>query len=326
MSVCLVTGAAGFLGSAIVEYLSDAYWEVRATDRKEPSTFSGNEFSTANILEFDQWPPLARGSDCIVHAAGLAHIFDKTKAVTAPFKAINEQGTANVARAAAEAGVRHFILISSVSVYGPFTQGVYDESAPCRPNGPYAESKYQAEQRAIDIAQRSGMALTILRLATLYGEGDPGNVARLMRTIDRGRFIWLGDGSNRKSLLYKGDAARAILAVLQHPPSGINIYNVTAPPCTMRQVVDGLATALDRRPFPLRLPATGASMALGLAASMMRGRGRLSILRGTLAKWLADDVYDASRFERTLNFRTRVSLSEGLQREVAWYRSQNWQA
>ena len=67
------------------------------------------------------------------------------------------------------------------------------------------------------------MALTILRLATLYGEGDPGNVGRLMRKLDRGRFLWIGDGSNRKSLLYKGDAARACMAVAERPASGITI-------------------------------------------------------------------------------------------------------
>jgi len=85
-----------------------------------------------------------QGAECIIHAAGLAHIFDKTKADNAPFKAVNEIGTANVAQTAAKAGVKHFILISSVSVFGPFTRGVYDESRPCRPEGKYAESKYQA--------------------------------------------------------------------------------------------------------------------------------------------------------------------------------------
>ena len=68
------------------------------------------------------------------------------------------------------------------------------------------------------------MALTILRLATLYGEGDPGNVGRLMRTLDRERFLWIGNRRNRKSLLYKGDAARACMAVAERPASGINIY------------------------------------------------------------------------------------------------------
>jgi len=317
--VCLITGAKGFLGSEIVRQAIAAHLAVRATDKYTGSITPDVDYRPADILDLSSLNSIFRDVSLVVHVAGLAHVFDKTKVVIAPFKAINEQGTANVARVAAEAGVRHFILISSVSVYGPFTQGVYDESAPCRPEGPYAESKYQAEQRAIEIAQQSGMALTILRLATLYGEGDPGNVARLMRTIDRGRFVWVGDGSNRKSLIYKGDAARATLAVLQHPASGINIYNVSAPPCTMRQVVDGLAAALNRRPFPVRIPASGASMAMWLVAGLMRGHGKSGAWRGTLVKWLADDVYDAGKFQREFNFEVQVNLAVGLRREVQWY-------
>jgi nucleoside-diphosphate-sugar epimerase len=317
----LVTGAKGFLGSEIVRQAVASQLPVRATDKYAKSMVPDVDYHSADILDLSSLNSVSRGVTHVIHAAGLAHIFDKTQAVVAPFKAINEQGTANVARVAAEACVSHFVLISSVSVYGPFTQSVYDESAPCRPEGPYAESKYQAEQRAIEIAQQSGMALTILRLATLYGEGDPGNVARLMRTIDRGRFIWVGDGSNRKSLLYKGDAARAAMVVLQQPASGINIYNVSAAPCTMRQVVDVLVAALNRRPFPVRIPAAGAVIAMGLVVGLMRGRGKSGAWRGTLVKWLADDVYDAGKFQREFNFETQVNLAEGLRREVQWYRT-----
>ena len=71
--------------------------------------------------------------------------------------------------------------------------------------------------RVQEIAARTGMALTILRLATLYGEGDPRNIKRLIRTLDQGRFIWIGDGRNQKSLLYVRDAARACSMVALRP-------------------------------------------------------------------------------------------------------------
>jgi nucleoside-diphosphate-sugar epimerase len=217
-------------------------------------------------------------------------------------------------------GVQHFVLISSVSVYGPFTQGVYDEGVSCNPVGPYALSKYNAEQRAQEIAKKSGMALTILRLATLYGEGDPGNVGRLMRTLDRGRFLWIGDGSNRKSLLYKGDAARASMAVAERPASGINIYNVSAPACTMREIVDGIADALGKHPFPVRVPAT---LALLLSRHLSRiPHRRMAGLHQTVKKWLAEDVYDTRRFEEAYGFQTKTSLEDGLKREVDWYKKQ----
>ena len=163
-------------------------------------------------------------------------------------------------------------------------------------------------------------------LATLYGEGDPGNVGRLMRTLDRGRFLWIGDGSNRKSLLYKEDAARACVAVVKRPAFGINLYNVSAPACTLREIVDGIAVALGRHPFSVRVPV---SLALLLSRHLSRiPNRRMAGLHQTVKKWLADDVYDTHRFEEAFGFQARTSLADGLKREVDWYRKnqQNGQA
>ncbi|MBE3120300.1 MAG: NAD-dependent epimerase/dehydratase family protein [Candidatus Atribacteria bacterium] len=178
----LVTGANGFLGSEIVRQVVATRLAVRVTDKYAGSMTADLDYRPADILDLSSLNSLFRDVTQVIHVASLSHIFNKTQAVVAPFKAINEQGTANVARAAAIAGVRHFILISSVSAYGGSRNGGAEDSG-CYPQGPYAESKYQAEQCAIEIAQGAGMALTILRLATLYGDGDPGNVARLMRAI-----------------------------------------------------------------------------------------------------------------------------------------------
>jgi Nucleoside-diphosphate-sugar epimerases len=225
----LVTGANGFLGRAILSRLLASGISVCATDLDAAGGASDIVYRKADITWPEELKSVLENATTVIHVAGLAHIFSPTVNSVEKFRQINEIGTANVASAAAEAGVGHLIMISSVSVYGPYTQGVYDENHPCNPVGPYALSKYNAELRAIEIARESGMALTILRLATLYGEGDPGNVGRLIRTLDRGRFLWIGDGSNRKSLLYKGDAARACVAVAERPVSGNNIYNVSAP-------------------------------------------------------------------------------------------------
>lgn len=314
----LITGTNGFLGRAIVQQMTSSGLHVRATDKQEESVFPNIDYRPADILDSASLVSVVQGVDCVIHVAGLAHIFDKIKAANAPFKEINEIGTANMAQAAANAGVKHFILISSVSVYGP--RGVYDEDMPCHPDGKYAASKYQAELRAIEIAKQSGMALTILRLATLYGESDPGNVARLMKTIDRRRFVWVGNGSNRKSLLYKGDAARAVVAVLSSPASGINIYNVSAPPCVMRDVVEGLASAMGRRVPAWYIPASLALSIAKMVSAATGARGRLGNLPTMLQKWLADDAYSADKFEKAFNFQTQTSLAEGLQREVVRYR------
>lgn len=317
----LVTGSNGFLGSAVVNQLLNANILVRTTGIEATPLRAKVDYIPADITRLEQIKPLLKGISTVMHIAGLAHIFSPDDNRVEKFRQINEIGTANMASAASEAGVKHFILISSVSVYGSYTQGVYDEKNPCNPVGAYALSKHNAELRAIEIAQKSGMALTVLRLATLYGEGDPGNICRLIQTLYKGYFLWIGDGRNRKSLLYKRDAARACLAVVERPSSGVNIFNVSAPPCTMREVVDGITEALGNHLFPLHVPA---SLALILSKHLSRiPNRRMGELHQTVKKWLAEAAYDAHRFEEVYSFQTQTSLKSGLKLEADWYRQKN---
>lgn len=313
----LLTGANGFLGQEVLSLLQSSGIPVRATDLGATGGVSGIVYRKADITRPEELGPLLEDVNTVIHVAGLAHVFSPGADFIERFQQINETGTANVAAAAAVAGVRHLILISSVSVYGSYPREIYDENTPCNPIGPYAVSKYNAELRAIETAKNSGMALTILRLATLYGEGDPGNVGYLMRTLDSGRFFWIGNGSNRKSLLYKGDAARACITTAERPASGINIYNVSAPAYTMREIVDGISDALGKQPFPVKVPA---SLALLLSRYFSRiSTHRMAGIHQTIKKWLAEDVYDARRFEEAFGFQTRTSLKDGLRQEVDWY-------
>jgi nucleoside-diphosphate-sugar epimerase len=317
----LLTGANGFLGQAILSLMEDYSLAVRATDLGETSGAFNVEYRKADITRLEELRPVFENINTVIHTAGLTHITSPGSTSGEKFRLINEIGTANVASAASAAGVGHLIVISSVSVYGPYTQGAYDEKITCNPIGSYALSKYDAELRAIETAQKTGMALTIFRLATLYGENDPGNVFRLIKSLDKGRFIWIGDGSNRKSLLYKGDAARACMAAAASTASGINIYNVSAPACTMREVVDGIADALGKYPLPVRFPA---SWALFLSRHLSRiPNYHISELHQTVKKWLAEDVYDTFRFQEDYGFQTKTSLAVGLKREVDWYRQNN---
>ncbi len=316
----LVTGANGFLGSEVVRQAVAENLLVRATGRMPNFFLPGVEYCQADILDPESLRPIVKDVDAVVHAAGLAHIFGRSAVEKAPFHAVNVIGTANVAKEASKAGVGLFILISSVSVYGDGTLGATENSL-CHPQGPYAVSKWEAEQQAIEVAQNGNMRLIIFRLATLYGEGDPGNVARLMRSIDKGRFIWIGDGSNKKSLIYRGDAARACLIALQANISAdVDIFNISASPVIMSDVIEGLAAALGRNPPRWRFPASLAVNLSRIAAKLTRRRGRFGTLELTLQKWLSDDIYDASKFNSKFGVKAKVDLTEGLYREVGWYR------
>ena len=319
MTDVLITGAAGFLGRGIVREAADAGLSVQAVDLKDFQFGAPVEYSKVDILDPAGLRRAMTGTDAVIHAAGLVNRFGRRRPDLSEFCRINENGTANVAEAAIEAGVRHLVLVSSVSVYGGSPPGGADESTECRPLEPYAESKWRAEQRAREITGRTGVQLTILRLATLYGEGDPGNIGRLMHWIDSGRFLWVGHGLNQKSLLHRDDAARACLLALRTSTSGATVFNVSSPPCRVRDIVNGLAKFLGRKLPRLHIPE---HVALPLAALLSfphrrQGHG----IQRSLQKWLADEVYMGTRFEQACCFKPQIELEEGLQREVAWYRA-----
>lgn len=324
----LVTGASGFLGSEIVRQFAASGASVRALARQ----WSAGELVPRNVVrctgDITQpatlWPALD-GVKTIVHSAGLAHQFGKKAARPGLFHQVNAQGTEAVMRAAVAANVEHVVLVSSVSVYGGGSQPT-DESCPCRASDPYGSSKLQAEQIAVQIAEATGMRLTVLRMATIFGEGDPGNIRRLMQTIDQGRFIWLGTGSNRKSLIYRGDAARACQVAATTKPrveagrEPVQVYNISLPPVPVSRIVGALSTGLGRPTPHWYIPAPLVRTMGGGLSLCMAGRGPAARIHRTITKWLSDDIYPGERFERDFGFQPQVSLEEGLRRETAWFR------
>jgi nucleoside-diphosphate-sugar epimerase len=261
------------------------------------------------------------GVTAIVHAAGLAHVYGPSAMDSDRFNAVNEAGTGHVVDAALESGVTHIVLVSSVSVYGGYHKAPCDETVPCHPESPYAISKWRGELKAAERIAKGQGSLTILRFATIYGEGDRGNVAKLINALDSGCFIWPGSGLNNKSLIYKDDAARACICALEYPVSGTQIYNVSAQPVTMREIVSAICQALGR-PIPH----------IGIPLAVLKAVGAISCRMGDpgqlcqrLEKFIHDDIYDGFKFESAFDFRSAISLSEGMRREVAYLQTQKRQ-
>jgi len=263
----------------------------------------GADEAVGDVLDPESLQNAIIGCSGVIHAAGLTHV--KAPRGREP-EQTNVRGTENVVRAAAEGGANRVLLVSSVSVYGESRHPRHEES-PCRPVGPYASSKREAERVAIALSKELSLDLVILRLATLYGEDDPGNVARLIRGIDRRHFAMLGSGENRKSLLHRDDAARACLDALRNAPSGVHVYNVVGTVAPMAEIVAIVARRLGRRPIRIPFPDV-----------LFSGLSRLS---GRLRTFVRDDVYDGSRFQEEFGFQPEVPLEEGLNRQVDRYRS-----
>ena len=268
----LVTGANGFVGSAIVREARERGHDVRTFTRAD-----------GDICDAGAAKRVAAGVDVVIHAAGSAHLFKLTPETEKEQRRVNVDGTRTFAAAARDA---HFVLVSSVSVHAGGTTT-------------YAQSKMDGERVASEVAQR----LTIVRLATVYGPGDPGNVARLIRTYKK-LPVRIGDGSNRKTLIYIDDVAAGVLAAATSDAQAQrDAYDLAAPPVTMREVLDAIDLALGRK-LRVTIPAAP-----------------LRILRPQLLrKFTSDEVFDPAPFAQRYGFTARTPLVDGITREVAWLR------
>lgn len=311
-----VTGAAGFLGSRIVELLVGSGHEVIAISRRPIHHLPEVRLVVSEVGDRRSMRQAFEGCQGVIHAAGLAH----RRASVAELDEHNVQGTSSVVQSAGEAGVAHTLVVSSVSVYGADSAELIDEQTPCTPDSAYGRSKRAAEIASMEAAKSQGAPLTILRMATIYGEGDPGNLARLIRAIDRKRFRWIGASENLKTVIHRDDAAAACVAAVKksHGYHGNPFFNVAADVASVRSLVQLIAYGLGRRIPSWQIPP---ALVRGLAAIADLARDG-EPYQTAVRTWLRNDAYDSRRFRETFLALPQVPLEAGLAREVAWYRAQ----
>jgi nucleoside-diphosphate-sugar epimerase len=321
----LITGANGFIGRAITAELAKNSHEIIAVGRHQTKNLNQNIVKSANYFEADisDSKDLERlnsieGIETVIHCAGLAHRFGEVK--RADFWKVNVEGTENTVNLAKNIEAKNFILISSVSVYGSINskEKTVNEESDCTPHDDYARSKLEGEKIARRICEREGINLTILRPATVIGEHDRGNVSRLIKAIDTGRFIWIGSGINRKSLIYKTDIAGACLLILEKITGKTEIYNVCAEAVSMKEIVDEIASELRKNiPF-ISIPVSLLQIVFSVNDKTVKME-KAAKLAETVKKWLAEDVYSAEKIRKDFDFTAKVSVKEAIRREVGAY-------
>jgi nucleoside-diphosphate-sugar epimerase len=323
----LITGATGFVGREIVSELSVGNFKIyQIGNLSVNSQLSQKDFFKIDITDFEDVCRLKklRELDAVVHSAGLAHQFGNIE--KEKFQKTNVEGTKNILELAVTLKVKHFILISSTAVYGTEKKTgkelkVIDEGSSCRPQTFYAESKLEAEKIAFEICKKNNINLTIFRLSPVIGEGNTGNVARMIEAIDKRRFLWIGNGENYKSLIYKKDVGRACREILTKKKSGIEIFNLAAEPVLMRDFVDGAAKKLNKKIPNFSVPPQLLEKFFLINEKTFQLK-RISKVLQTIEKWLSDDVYSAEKFDKEYNFRPETSIKNALEKQISWYRDQ----
>lgn len=299
----VVTGASGFVGGHVLSRLERDRTPARGLYRSQLTTW--DEPNLRRVLE---------GATAVVHAASVVH---KPGTPADEYDRFNVEGTRALLAASRAAGVRRFVFVSSIKVYGETPLGVIDEATPVAAEAHYARTKARAEELVLDARD---LHPVVLRLCPVYGRGDKGNVRTMIRSIHRRRFFVPGDGATRKSIVHVSTVADVVCAVLEKPSEGVFVVADENAP-SIRELSDAIAKQLGRR-RPIGIPRavlrTTASV-VGRAARFARITTPIS---GELIdKAMTNSVCDPSRIERELGVSCRVDLDAMLADEIAWLRS-----
>lgn len=317
MRRCVITGASGFIGRAVVQRLrTEEGISVQALVRQGGQEFpndvtvhSGFDLSTTT-----DWNPILFGADCVIHAAAHVHVM-QVDSVEAPraFHSVNVEGTLNLGRQAAQAGVRRFIFVSSIKVNGEYTDSghPFTPADVPSPSDDYGLSKYKAEEGLRLVASRTEMEIVVIRPPLVYGPGVKANFLSLVHWLINGVPLPLGAVNNRRSLVALDNLVDLIAICIDHPAAANEIFLVSddedvSTSDLLRRMGRALGKPARLFPVPAGLLSTGALL-LGRREWLRRLCGNLQV--------------DISKTKRILGWRPPISVDEALSRAAAAYRS-----
>lgn len=238
----LFTGASGFLGNNVRPILEKTYQVVTIGLTSEDNY-------TVNIAK--EVPELKEHCEIVLHAAGKAHVVPRTEEEKKAFYDVNLQGTKNLCAALEKSGIpQAFIFISTVAVYGCEFGSNITEKHPLNGDTPYALSKIQAEEFLTEWCNKHGVILSIIRPSLIAGPNPPGNLGAMIKGIKTGRYLSIGGGKARKSVLMVEDIAHLVPILVKRG----GIYNVCDDEQpSFRQLETIICTQLGKK-LPISIP------------------------------------------------------------------------
>lgn len=310
----LLTGASGFVGRAIQKDLVVRGHAVRAATRRAASLAAGSEvFEIDGIDGTTRWQDGLEGVQVVIHSAARVHVMNDQEAEPlAAFRKVNVDGTLNLARQAAAAGVRRFIFISSIKVNGEGTlpgrpYRADDEPAPA---DPYAVSKMEAETGLREVARDTGLEVVIIRPVLVYGPGVKANFLAMMHWLSKGIPLPLGAIDNRRSLVALDNLVDLVRRCMTHPAAANQTFLVSdgddlSTSCLLRRMALALGKPARLVPVPEKLLTLGANL-LGRRALAQRLCGSLQV--------------DIEKTRSLLDWAPPISVDQALAQTASHYR------
>ena len=303
MTRCLVTGASGFIGRELCRQLIDAGNSVLAQVRQATSAPTGSEAIVFDFLDEVPGPEDLRGVEVVYHLAGIAH----QRAALSDYDRVNVEATRQLAGAAADAGVRCFVFVSSVKAMGEAdTLEARAEDSLSDVRDPYGDSKWRAEQALQAEFGRSPMAVVVLRPSLVYGEDARGNLGALSRAARYGFPLFPELGG--RSMIALEDLVALMCQIGERPPRGFHTYIVSDGECySSRRIYRALLRAAGREREPFTLPL----WSWRLACSLLDLTGRMDS-RDSYRRLFGTELYDASRVKQERDWQPALTLEQVL--------------
>ncbi|MGR8952998.1 MAG: UDP-glucose 4-epimerase family protein, partial [Gammaproteobacteria bacterium] len=301
--IVMVTGATGFIGSALCSKLTNSGFNLVKAVRT--GCASDGVVVVGDIDGNTDWSDALQGVDTVIHCAARVHIMraDRENSLQA-FRRVNTEGSLNLGRQAAKAGVRRFIYLSSIKVNGEETsagQRFTTEQAPA-PIDPYGISKREAEDALREIARSSGMEVVIIRPPLVYGPGVKGNFQTMMQWLAKGIPLPFASIKNKRSLVALDNLIDLIMICIHHPAAVNQTFLVSddedlSTPELLKKAAFALGKTVWLMPFPIWM--------LYLVASML---GRHSDMR-KLCESLQVDI---TKTRALLNWEPPIKMDQAL--------------
>lgn len=313
----LLTGCTGFVGRSVLTRLCRDGEAVIACSRTEmlKAPSAAEYMQVADLDSNTDWTLVLSGVAVVIHCAARVHVMNDTSSnPLTEFRQVNVDGTLNLARQAAAAGVRRFIFISSIKVNGEGTDvgAPYHADAQPAPADPYGISKTEAEQGLRALADETGMEVVIIRPVLVYGPGVKANFLSMMRWLHKGVPLPFGAIDNSRSLVSLDNLVDLIVTCIDHPAAANQTFLVSdGEDLSTTELLRRMGAALGKParllPVPSWMLEAGAAL-LGKQALSHRLCGSLQV--------------DISKTRELLNWTPPVSVDEALRRTAKHFLEQ----
>lgn len=296
----LVTGANGFVGAKFVQKLRDAGNDVVAATRE----------MVGDINADTDWCALLQGVDIVIHTAARAHVLceDSADPVQA-YTCTNVDATENLARQAAQAGVKRFLFMSSINVLASYSDKPLQADDEPAPTNDFSRSKWQAEQALMKIADASELDYTIIRAPLVYGPGVGANFYSLLQHVDKQCPLPFACVNAQRDFVSSANLCDLVMTCIDHPSAANQIFLVAdGSPISTGDMIKKLAVMMGRKTRMLPVPA----WILFTAATLLGKKRSYHSVCSAL-------VIDMSKTRDLLGWTPPKPLDDGLKRTVDWY-------